>query len=100
MTTIPLARDLIPAVRAGNKTATVRRGHRPYSPGHAKFVSGEQEIPIEILSVQHLHLDDVGPEIAAADGYCDIASLRLALETFYPDLDDRAEMTVVRFKLA
>lgn len=100
MTTIPLARHLISAVRAGRKTATLRRGRRLYSAGHATFVAGEQEIPIEILSVQHLPLNDVGPEVAAADGYCDIASLRSALETFYPGLDDSEEVTVVQFRLA
>jgi ASC-1-like (ASCH) protein len=100
MTAIQLASGFISLVKTGEKTTTVRRGHRPYSLGPAVLLARNQKIAIEILGVRHTVFEELDAEDAVADGYSSVDAFRTGIEVFYPGIRQDEEVTVVKFRLA
>ena len=85
---------------SGKKRITIRKGHRNYIPGPVligcqilnwatlKFITG----------VKHCTLSQVTSEEYIADGCESRKELRTMLRQFYPDLDWRSQVTVIRWE--
>jgi hypothetical protein len=96
---IALSEDLVESVRSGTKVATVRKGRRNYALGPSSFKAGETIIPIIITRVSYCRFDGLTDEDARLEGGQSAKELQDALKTFYPDLKDDDEVTIVRFSL-
>jgi len=98
MTEIRLASQYLPLVRDGRKTTSIRRGHRNYPVGPGTIKTATDEVPIIVIGVRHVRLNELTPIDANADGFSSLGELRDALDSFYPRLKHDEPMTIVRFK--
>lgn len=96
---IRLAREYFDKVQNGLKTTTVRAGRREVTAGNAKFVSSDAEIDIVITSFEYKRLGELSDDDAIRDGFLNTLQLRDALKKYYPELDEKDDVTVIHFKL-
>ncbi len=99
MKEIRLASKYLSLVRGGEKTTTIRRGHRDYTPGPALITNAQTQLPIYITDVRYVRLNELTTKDANADGFPDLMRLREDLDSFYPKLKHDEPMTIVRFIL-
>lgn len=97
MIEISLSRSLIPLVLSGKKTSTIRRGRRSYNLGYAEIVSEEIRIPVTITRVTHSNPKLLDESVVRSEGYASLSELLTQLRTFYPDLSDSNDVTIVWF---
>jgi hypothetical protein len=95
---IPLALDLVPLVLSGKKTLTVRPGIRRYPLGPARIVSGNVDIPIEILELEFMKLRDLNQSVAKSEGYATLGEFLSNLRRFYSEAEIDRDVTVVCFR--
>lgn len=96
---IRLAREYFDKVQSGLKTSTVRAGRRTVKTGSAVFVSDDAEIDIFVTGFEYKRLEDLTDDDAVRDGFLDALQLKIALKKFYPDLDNRDDVTIIHFHL-
>lgn len=91
---LKMSPDLMPAVLAGYKRITIRRGKREFE--RDITINGE---PAEVTSYYHFKLKDVPLIDLLDDGFSSFSHTLETLQKFYPDMTDESEVTVVRFFL-
>jgi ASCH domain len=90
--------DLLELVDIGTKTTTIRAGHRHYQPGPAVLRFGSDiRRDAAIVRTRLTTLDELTIHDARSDGYATTDELVAVLRRYYPDLADRAPVTVVEF---
>jgi len=99
-TTIALSPDLINAVLSGREKATIRKGRRNYPLGPAVFDAKTAKIRIEIIELEIKQFKNLTNNDGRLDGGVSKDELQASLRTYYPDIKDDDEVTVVHFKLA
>ena len=100
-TTIKLADDLFPTLRAGEKRITIRKGLRSYTLGPAviESTSGALEpVAVTIVRLTFCLAGDVTQFEAGADGFESVAAFMRGMRRFYPDLDLTDPVTIVHFE--
>jgi len=100
VTAILLDRKFLDLVRSGRKRTTVRKGKRLYPKGRAVLRSGSEETTINVRAVRHCSLRDLTDDDARLDGFSSRTALVRTLESFYPDLTEDDQVTVVTFDRA
>ena len=104
--TLMLADDLMPAVRQGRKTCTVRTGHRPGVPGPMGFrPTGGRETPVAVVvrAVRHTvpgDLTDADLRGEGLRGRADLPRFVADMRRFYPGVVLEIPVTVVAFSLS
>jgi hypothetical protein len=93
-TELKLADDLIPAMIAGTKCVTIRKGRREFAQqvtiaGHA----------CQVESVEHYTMSTCPLHILKEDGFTSRRDAIDQMKRFYPDLDKSTDITVVHFRL-
>lgn len=94
--------DYLDAVRAGTKTATVRR-HDRVRPGPVGLVFELDDpvtLPGVVTRVEAKRFAELTEADAVADGCRDVAELRRRLPRHYPGMGPADPVTVVHFRLA
>ena len=90
---------LLRLVDTGEKTTTIRAGHRDYQPGPALLHFGaDTQRDASIVQSRLTTLDELTAHDARTDGYETTAQLVAALRHYYPDLADTAPVTIVEFR--
>ena len=97
---IPLAVEYMTLVQEGRKTTTIRKGRRDIALGPAKFVSKEDAVNIDIVSVTYRLFAELSDDDAGADGFEDSHELRQALRSFYPEIQADDPCTIIGFQLS
>ncbi|MFC1702932.1 ASCH domain-containing protein [Patescibacteria group bacterium] len=88
------------AVESGQKTITIRKGHRDYRVGYAVMICCHIEpwcVMADISSVVHCTLEEVTEEELRDDGFTDHADMIAQLGRFYPDISLTSQVTVIRW---
>lgn len=88
------------AILIGQKTLTIREGHRNYTPGSAMICCHIEPwaVMVEIENVQHTTLGKVPPNDILADGFLDHRDAVQQLKRFYKDIDLNSDVTIVHWK--
>ncbi len=88
------------AVLSGNKTITVREGHRLYSPGPVMIGCHilDWATMREIIHVRHTYVSSVTVREFTDDGFKSYNDMLVSLREFYPDLQFDSPVTVIRWK--
>lgn len=90
---------LLGLVDSGNKTTTIRAGHRDFRLGPAVLYFGpSHRRNAAIIRTHHMSLDDLTMQNARTDGYNSLDDLLAALRSYYPDLAPGAPVTLVEFR--
>ena len=87
-------------VETGEKTITLREGHRDYRPGLV-MLSCEKvpwAVMADITDVRHCTLRDVTEDEWTADGFVSQADLLTQMRRYYPKLELDSPITVIRWK--
>lgn len=90
--------ELLAAVKAGTKWATVRRGRRSVEPGLLLLSSGDDTFAVRVTSTVQKLFSTLTDDDAYADGVASVEELRNALLSIYPGLGDRSTVTVIHFE--
>lgn len=96
-----LANRLFPRVESGDKRLTVRQGHRPIELGPLELKSaepvGDERIKkiVNVTRVIYTLLKNVTDKEARQDGFLGQADLATGLRSFYPEITDNDEVTLV-----
>jgi len=88
-------------VKVGEKTSTVRRGVRPFTPGEVLTLEGTggDNLGVFITEVTFKMVEDLTDADARADGFEDSDELLEVLEGIYGALTPSETVTVIRFAL-
>lgn len=87
-------------IETGEKTITLREGHRDYRPGLV-MLSCEKvpwAVMADITDVRHCALRDVTEDEWTADGFVSQADLLTQMRRYYPKLELDSPITVIRWK--
>ena len=81
------------------KRCTIRLGRRDIKLGPLEFESLEQKrrITVKITHVLYCLVQDIPREYVLSDGFIDRHDLIHQMETYYPDIDEVTEVTIVVF---
>lgn len=90
--------ELLAAVKAGTKRATVRRGRKGFEPGLLLLSSGSDSLIVRVTATVQKQFSALSEEDAHADGVDSIEALRNALLKIYPGLGNRSPVTVIHFE--
>ena len=84
----------------GKKTTTVRRGARAYTPGLYNTYSPARTVHgyVWIDNTQVTTLGALTEEVAHTDGFNSLEELKNELLSFYPELTDDSEVTIVTLR--
>jgi hypothetical protein len=93
-TSVRLAEDLIPAMVAGKKTVTIRKGKREFAP--EIDIAG---YPAIADSVEYYTLSTCPLDVLVNDGFHSFQDTVDSMKRFYPDITPDTEVTVLRFHL-
>ena len=87
------------AIARGEKTVTVREGHRDYKPGSAALFCHlvPWAVMVDIVEVRHTTLDLVTLEEVQADGFKYLPELKVDLQQYYPSIRWDSPVTVIRW---
>ena len=111
---IPMQRPLVALLFAskfcedidfGNKTVTIREGHRDYQEGDKALLYCNQGNDdgwagsATIKSVQHVHLKDVDLHAIQSEGFMDHEEAEAGLKEHYPNLNLGSDVTVIHFEV-
>jgi hypothetical protein len=100
MTIIPLSDEFAPSILQGNKTSTIRRGHRDYPVGSCIFRTRNRDIPVKIEHVRYCQFHELTDQDAQRDGFRCLHDLQQALDQIYPELKPKEDMTVISFAVS
>ena len=98
---LKLADDLFPSLEEGNKTMTIRRGHRDIRLGDLLFEGVTDESlqkEVEVVEVTHIRVVGVSDEECQSDGFNDWTDFYQGMKKYYPDLDVTEECTLIYFE--
>ena len=91
--------EYLEPVGSGDKTTTVRFGHRDVSPGPAIFHFGADTARRgAIIEVRHVAVPDLTARDAIDDGFASVADLLAALERHYPEMRPDSPLTILEFR--
>jgi hypothetical protein len=81
------------------KQVTIREGHRDYTCGPAMICChiDPWAVMVDITSVRHTVLNDLEKDELKEDGFTDHQHALESLKSFYPNLTEDSEVTVVRW---
>ena len=93
-----LAESLIDSAMSGEKTVTIREGHRDYQTGKVILACPDVNWCMEasITDVRHTTLDQVTEEEYIDDGFVSRTDMFEGLANFYPDIDLTSPVTVIQ----
>ncbi|MCA1625870.1 MAG: ASCH domain-containing protein [Acidobacteria bacterium] len=94
-----VAAEYIPAIRAGRKTTTIRKGRRTFDHEVILLKSGNASETVKITEVKHTAFKCLTEEDARKDGFASLEELKLALLKHYSDLQDDDWVTIFSFEL-
>jgi hypothetical protein len=97
---LKLADDLFEGIYDGSKTTTIRAGWRTVDLGPLRFIptsGADHSALVNVKRISYCRAKDITDEQARADGARDAREIVLALQRFYPDLDDKTCVTVIEF---
>jgi len=97
---LKLAPNLMPAVRAGSKNITIRRGARDLTPGRLRLISAVDDadyVDVEVYSVEVLPFADISLCDIRADGGRDHGEMLTSMLQFYPGMTFDERCTVVKW---
>ena len=87
-------------VETGEKTITIREGHRDYRAGPVMLCC--EKVPwavmADITDVRHCALREIAEDEWTADGFVSQADLLAKMRRFYPKLELDSAVTVIRWK--
>lgn len=88
------------AIERGEKTITVREGHRDHSPGPVMLCCQIEPwcVMADITEVRHCTLEEVSEDDLRADGFRDHHDMLVQLKRFYANLRMGSPVTVIRWK--
>ena len=97
---LKLADDLWPSLVSGDKTVTIRAGHRAIARGELVFeaVNSGERFPVTVVSVTHKKLGMLTDAEAQKDGAANAAEMELAMSRFYPDIDGESDITIIEYR--
>ncbi len=93
---------LLPMLKDGRKSSTIRNGIRHYAPGFYSAFN-DSRTRCELLKVRRTELTKYGQltdDSTTTEGYDLVKELKDDLLRFYPDLTDESTMTIVYFEEA
>jgi len=95
-----LAESLVDSAMNGEKTITIREGHRDYQVGKVILACPDihWSMNSEVVSVKHTTLDEITDEEYTEDGFVSRADMFEGLKNYYPDLELNSPVTVIRLK--
>jgi len=95
-----LAESLVDMAMNGEKTITIREGHRDYKAGKVLLACPDIHwcMESEILDVRHTTLNEVTEEEYIDDGFVSRTDMFEGLRNFYPDIDLSSTVTVIQLK--
>lgn len=87
-------------VETGEKTITIREGHRDYRPGLVMLCCHlvPWAVQAEITDVRHCALREITREEWESDGFVSQTDLLTQMRRFYPKLELDSAVTVIRWK--
>lgn len=95
-----LSESLIDSAMNGERTITIREGHRDFHPG--KIILACPDLnwckEMKIDKVRHTTLNEVTEKEYTEDGFISRTDMFERLKSFYPDLDLTSSVTVISFK--
>lgn len=88
------------AILSGQKTITIREGHRDYRPGQVMLCCHlvPWAVMANITEVQHTTLREVLPADMEADGFDSLSYMLDRMKRFYPNLTEDSAVTIVRWE--
>jgi len=95
-----LSESLIDVAMSGEKTITIREGHRDYKPGKVILACPDVNwcMEAEVVNVRHTTLNDITEDEYIKDGFVSRTDLFEGLRDYYPDLDLTSTVTVIQLK--
>jgi hypothetical protein len=92
--------DMRRRVETGEKTITIREGHRDYRPGLVMLCCHLEPwaVQAEIVEVRHCRLRDVTEVEMRDDGFVSWGDMLAKMRRFYPKLALDSDVTVIRWK--
>ena len=103
VTEMLLAEDLFEQLLAGEKSVTMRNGHRDVRPGSFVFKCTQDEsrsAKVDVIQVLHSRLADVPIGFLMEEGFDSTEQAEEALRRFYPHITKESEVTVIVFTFA
>ena len=94
-----VAAEYMPAIRAGRKTTTIRKGRRTFDREVILLRSGDASQTVKITEVRYTAFKCLTEEDARKDGFASLEELKSALLKHYPDLRDDSSLTIIFFEL-
>lgn len=97
---IIFASKFIDMIDEGKKTTTVRRGIRDYAPGLYSLYNPAKSVHgfVWIDGVTPTTFGELTEEVALTDGFNSLEELKNELLSFYPELTDDSEVTIVKIR--
>ena len=95
---ILIAEDLQRPTIAGSKKITIREGHRDYRVGEPVILCDPDEsfcVKADITGVRHCRAYQVTEEEMRRDGYNSLQEVLESLRTYYPDLSEYTNVTII-----
>ena len=94
--------ELEHAVKVGQKTITIRKGHRDYQPGDTLLIGchlRDWARLAKVTNVSFTTLEDVSEKDLKDDGFSNAEHALSVLTQWYPDMDFDSPVTVLRWDL-
>lgn len=99
MTEIQLDDRFHKDVMLKDKVQTIRKGRRDYPLGDMRLTfKNSPNMKKTITAITYKRLGNVTKDEAMDDGFRSLSSLVEALRTYYPDINLKTEVTLIRFK--
>ena len=98
-----IADDLIPSLKSGKKTCTIRKGKRDIDLGDMFFkaVNSGEVLKVNVTEVLHKTADQMTDDEAKLDGLNGAktaAEMIIFMKRFYPDFESSTEITVIKYE--
>lgn len=95
---LPIAAEYLPAIHAGRKCTTIRRGRLSISQGMLLLTARTSDfVPVNVTNSRLTRFKSLTEEDAKNDGFNSLNDLQIALRKHYPDLSDHGWLTIVYF---
>lgn len=99
MQSMKLDPKLVPLIKRGVKSATIRKGVKSsLSLGPLTFVNNNFCLEVFVTEIKAVQFRSLAWSHAHAEGYEDVTHLQAALRHYYPDLKQDDWLTVIRFE--
>ena len=94
-----IADDLVPYVKDGRESCTIRSGQRDIRVGELFFkaVNSGEVLKVNVTEVRHKTLGEITEAEARRNGAPSAAVCRAAMKRYYPDIGAASPVTIVFF---